>query len=150
VRTLPGQAILLARLANGEKDDITGSNLNFILICALILFGAALFMVLPIVVAHRRGNPWGEAIRAGSIFWGIGAAWSVISAATAAWKWAKEQNTLLLSGYYDPTTRGDGPKPPWTWWLVLAGVYLVLLGLAATRGRSPSPPSPSEPAKTVS
>ena len=147
---LPGQAILFACLANGEKDDITGSNLNFILMCALILFGAALFILLPIVIAHRRGGPWGEAIRAGSILWGIVAAWSMITAATAAWKWAKEQNTLLLSGYYDPATRGDGPKPPWTWWLVLAGVYLVLLALAAARRRSPAPPAPSEPAKTVS
>ncbi len=123
----------------GDKADLTGGDWGFVLLCGLVLFAAAILTALPIAISNRRRNPLGELILAGSLFWGVAFAWSALSWAIAAWNWSKEKNTLMLAGYYKTAVADPGPPIPWTWWIALAALFLVLLGLSFRRGPAPSP-----------
>jgi hypothetical protein len=123
----------------GNRADLTGGDWGFVLLCGLVLLGAAVLTALPIAISNRRRNPLGELILAGSLFWGVAAAWSTLSWAVAAWNWSKEKNTLMLAGYYKTVSTDPGPQVPWTWWIPLAALFLVLLGLSFRRGPAPLP-----------
>ena len=126
---------MLARLRvlDGSKADLTGGDWTFVLICGAVLVAVAVFALFPIAVSNRRRNPLGEAILAGALFWGTGAAWSTLSWAIAAWKWSREKDTLILEGYYKTAMADPGPPRPWAWWIVLATLYAVLVILSFRR-----------------
>lgn len=124
---------MLAIAAGGGKDDLTGGDWGFLLLCGLVILGAAVLVFAPILIATRRGSPSRELVLAGSFFWGIGAAGVALSAVMASWNWAKEKNTLMLSGYYKTVAHDPGPALPWTWGILLAGLYAGLLVLAFRR-----------------
>jgi len=130
-------------LAYGEKADMTGSGLGLLLLCALILALAAVLAAIPSMLARRLGSAWREVITPASFLWGAATACSAGAAAIAEFKWSGERKNLLLSGYYDPSTKGDGPQHPWAWWLALTGIYVILVALAFVRTRS-DPRGPSE------
>jgi hypothetical protein len=117
----------------GGKDDLTGGDWGFILLCGLVLLAAAILVFIPILIATRRGSATRELILAGSFFWGVAAAGVALSAVMASWNWAKEKNTLMLSGYYKTVAHDPGPALPWTAGMILAGLYAVLLVLALRR-----------------
>jgi hypothetical protein len=114
----------------GNKADLTGGDWGFVLLCALVILGAAVLTALPIAISNRRRNPLHELILGGSLFWGAAAAWTTFSWVIASWNWSKEKNTLMLSGYYKTAVADPGPPVPWIWWIALAVLFLVLLGLA--------------------
>jgi hypothetical protein len=117
----------------GNKADLTGGDWGFVLLCALVLFGAAILCALPIAISNRRRNALHELILAGSLFWGAAAAWTTLSWVIAAWNWSKEKNTLMLSGYYKTAVADPGPQVPWIWWIGLATLFSILLGLSLRR-----------------
>jgi hypothetical protein len=126
---------MLARLLvwDGTRADLTGGEWTFVLLCALVLVGAAILAVFPIAMANRRRNPQGELILAGSLFWGGGAAWSTLSWVLSTWKWSREKSTLMLEGYYKTAIADPAPRVPWPWWLALAALYVLLLALSLRR-----------------
>ncbi|HXX93767.1 MAG TPA: hypothetical protein VEN81_09040 [Planctomycetota bacterium] len=124
---------------NGERDDLTGSSWVLVLISAAILVGAAILVALAIGVASRRRNPSRELVTAGAVLWALVSVWSALSTATALFKWGQERDILVQSGYYDPSTRGDGPPKPWLLWGGLFAAYPVLLAFAYGRKPGPSP-----------
>lgn len=147
-------ALLLSSLrpgvANGEKTDLTGGDWGYLLLCGAILVVDAVFVIAPIALSSRRRSPWGELVLAGSLFWGLGVAWTSMGALTAVWKWAKDQNTLMLAGYRDTAVADPAPRLPWGWWAALLGLYVLLLCLAWGRKRRPPEPGPAETAKSAS
>lgn len=121
------------RLLDGSKADLTGSDWTFVLLCALVLAGVAVLALFPVAVSNRRRNPLSDAILAGALFWGAGTAWSTLSWATAAWKWSREKDALILEGYYKTAMADPGPPKPWPWWIILGTLYVVLVALSFRR-----------------
>ncbi len=138
---------MLARLpaVDGSKADLTGGDWTFVLLCALVLAGAAVLAIFPIAVSSRRRNPLGDAILAGSLLWGTGAAWSTLSWAIAAWKWSREKDALILEGYYKTAMADPGPARPWPWWILLATFYVVLVALSFRRRPATVAPPAKDP-----
>lgn len=126
----------------GNKADLMGRDWGFVMLCGLVLFGAAVLVAVPIFMSNRRRSPHGEGILAGSLLWGVAAAWSGISWVIALWDWSKERNALLLAGYYDTVAADPGPEAPRGRWIALACLFLVLLGLSFRR----DPKESGEPA----
>jgi len=126
----------------GRADDPAGSSIVLVLELALVLGLDALLVAIPIFVARGRGGRI-ESIAAGAVLWGVIAAGTAGSAVIAEFKRARERMTLLLGGYDDPATTGDGPQYPWAWWTLLAALYVLLLVVAAL-GRRASPAEPTE------
>ena len=114
----------------GNKGDLTGGDWGFVLLCGLVLLGTVVLVACPILISNRRRNPHGELILAGSLFWGVAAAWSGIFWVIASWNWSKEKNTLMLAGYYKTIAADPGPQPPWSRWVALSCLFLVLLCLS--------------------
>jgi len=123
----------------GNRADLTGGDWGFVLLCTLVLLGAAVLSAFPIAISNRRRNPQREWILAGSLFWGAGSAWSSLSWVIAAWNWSKEKNTLMLAGYSRTVAADPGPQAPWMWWMALAAFFLIVLGLSFRRGPAPLP-----------
>jgi hypothetical protein len=123
----------------GNRADLTGGDWGFVLLCILVLLGAAGLTAIPIANSNRRRNPQGELILAGSLFWGVASVWSTLSWVIAAWNWSKEKNTLMLAGYSRTVAADPGPQAPWIWWIALAALFLILLGLSCRRGPAASP-----------
>jgi hypothetical protein len=117
-------------LAHGGRADLAGSSLVLALECALVLSVDAILMAMPVVAARRRGIAGAESILAGAVLWAVLAALYAGNFVVTEFQWSRERTALIMSGYDDPTTSGDGPRHPWGWWVALAGGYVVLVTVA--------------------
>jgi hypothetical protein len=115
-------------LAYAEPTDLSGSDWQVVLIALAVIAGVGVLAVVPIGVARRRGSRWAAGIAVASLLWGLGTAGSLIQTAMAQRQWVQTMQLDLRTGYGDPHSRAGAPGWPWGLWLVLAGIYAVLLG----------------------
>jgi hypothetical protein len=132
-------------LACGGKADLAGSSMVLALECALVLGLAAILMAIPILVARHRGVAGAETILAGAVLWGVLASLYAGNFVVTKFHQVREHMALLMNGYDDPATSGDGPRHPWVWWMALATIYVVLV-TAALVGKRRGPAGPTQQA----
>jgi len=131
-------------LAYAETPDGAYMSSVMVLWAVLIIAGTAVagFVLIFISRKRRHGSTSlttgrrADLIMAGTFFWGLITAGSLLYTEQQQMNWTKEYTTRIESGYFDPKDTSDTPRLPWGIWTGLGVVYAAMLFWALSGKRA--------------
>jgi hypothetical protein len=130
-------------LAYAESPNNPNALLLLILESIGLIAAVVIAALLPLMVSRSRKHRGVDIILGGCVFWGLVAAGDGLYFLLARYHSAREYETLVNSGYFDPANTTGAPAPEWIVWSLLAGAYVGLLiyaGMGRTASAAPSTP----------